>query len=191
MSIVYQRIIQGYKFDEPSTSEHNQKHLYTWEEYKNQCIGKYESKNDLYMIVWCDKHDQPLFIRYASHGVESYPKHNSFIDASEIYIEKYKNWQLKEDEKSNKFYRSHQCKQLLKLRELERNVLEKHNTSIRNMRSVYDQYGYDLYIHIMTIVLKRFRNQFKQNFQMILVKLLCAEHKLSYYEITQLKGLKI
>lgn len=191
MSLVFQKILVGYNFNEKFSTEHNMNHLYVWEEYKNKCLEKIKHGDDLFMIVWDDENNSPKEVRYASESVNSFSKFSCYVDATQEFIEKYESWKVNQSKNKIKEYRTNEANKLLLLRRAEIAVLSKHDFSIKSMRNIYDFYGYDLYLKILYVLNKSFRNHIKKEFKNRL-KLLITNNKLfSYYDMTLLQGIKL
>ena len=59
------------------------------------------------------------------------------------------------------------------------------------MRTIYDFYGYDLYMKLLFVLCKSFRNHTKKEFKQRLIKMFETASKLSYYDLNLLKGIKL
>lgn len=166
-------------------------HLHVWEEYKNLCLEKINHGDDLYMIVWDTKTEQPKEVKYGSYSVNSFSKFACYVDALPEFIEKYERWKSDQVSVKLKDYRSNEVSKLLSLRRAEINVLKNHNFSIKYMRTIYDFYGYDLYMKLLFVLCKSFRNHTKKEFKQRLIKMFETSSKLSYYDLNLLKGIKL
>ena len=191
MSLVFQKILVGYNFNERYSTQHNMNHLHVWEEYKNLCLEKINHGDDLYMIVWDTKTEQPKEVKYGSYSVNSFSKFACYVDALPEFIEKYERWKSDQVSVKLKDYRSNEVSKLLSLRRAEINVLKNHNFSIKYMRTIYDFYGYDLYMKLLFVLCKSFRNHTKKEFKRRLIKMFETSSKLSYYDLNLLKGIKL
>lgn len=189
MSLVFQKILVGYNFNERYTSQHNMNHLKTWEEYKNLCLEKMIDGDDLYMIVWNTETNEPKQVRYGSLSVKSFSRFASYEDATPDIIALYEKWQNDQINKKIKNYRDKEANKLLYLRRVEQNNIVKHNLNIKSMRFIYDQIGYDLYLQIQLYLSKNFRNQFKKELKNRILRYLRSEiNSLSFREIQLIKG---
>lgn len=191
MSLVFQKILVGYNFNERYSTQHNMKHLHVWEEYKNLCLEKINHGDDLYMIVWDTKTEQPKEVKYGSYSVNSFSKFACYVDALPEFIEKYEGWKSDQINFKLKDYRNNEMTKLLSLRRAEINVLKNNNFSIKSMRTIYDFYGYDLYMKLLFVLCKSFRNHTKKEFKQRLIKMFESSSKLSYYDLNLLKGIKL
>lgn len=189
MSLVFQKILVGYNFNERYTSQHNMNHLKTWEEYKNLCLEKMIDGDDLYMIVWNTETNEPKQVRYGSLSVKSFSRFASYEDATPDIIALYEKWQNDQINKKIKNYRDKEANKLLYLRRVEQNNVVKYNLNIKSMRFVYEKIGYDLYLQIQLYLSKNFRNQFKKELKNRILRYLRSEiNSLSFREIQLIKG---
>lgn len=188
MSLVFQKIMLGYDFNQKYSSQHNMNHLHVWEEYKDRCIEKIKHGDDLYMIVWDDEDDIPKEVRYGSESVNSFSKYASYEDATPEHILKYENWKKSGIKASIKKARREEANKLLLMRRLENTIIVKYDLSVKRLREIYNNLGYDSYILLIQYVNKNFRNVYKKEMQNKFLKYLKNELKnLSYRDIQILK----
>lgn len=166
-------------------------HLHVWEEYKNCCLEKINYGDDLYMIVWDTELDIPKEVKYGNNSVNSFSKYACYVDALPEFIEKYERWKKDQASIKLKDYRNKEASKLLSLRRAEINVLKNNNFSIKYMRSIYDFYGYDLYMKLLFVLCKSFRSHHKKEFKQRLIKKFESSSKLSYYDLNLLRGIKL
>lgn len=188
MSLVFQKIMLGYDFNQKYSSQHNMNHLHVWEEYKDRCIEKIKHGDDLYMIVWDEEEDIPKEIRYGSESVNSFSKYASYEDAEPEYIIKYENWKKSGIKAAIKKARKEEANKLLLMRRLEYPIIVKYDLSIKRLREVYNNLGYDNYIQLIHYVNKNFRNIYKKELQNRIIKYLKNQLKnLTYRDMQLLK----
>ena len=74
-----------------------------WETHKGLCISEREANyyddSDFYMTVWDEEKNEPKSIIFATTRGWTYPALNSYVDATEEVIYKYKVWKKANDRK--------------------------------------------------------------------------------------------
>lgn len=172
----------------PLDGQINNNSLCLFDTHHGLCLSAREQNgyedSDFFMTVWNEEKGEPEEIKYATTRGWTYPCFYSHVDATDEVKAKYEAWKQEQEKKEAKRKRTERAKMLLKLRNMERKVVETHNVSSKTLISLRKEFGgidatgkgCDDYSAIIAFATnKRIRNNFKLNIQQQIVSWMRGE----------------